>query len=114
MISEEIRKSVLEAYERGVKPSEICHVFGISYASLCRFRKQQKEEGHLKQRPKTRTEASLEKDRKIIELYTEEPDTYYFEAEKRLGISKTQIFNRLKRLGYTRKKNKKFMLNPAP
>jgi transcriptional regulator with GAF, ATPase, and Fis domain len=110
MIPEEVRKAALEAYRRGIKPAEICRVMKISYKSLCRFRNQERDEGNLKQRPRTRTEASLEKDKKIIELYTQEPDTYYFEAAKILGISKTQIFNRLKRLGFRRKKNRKFML----
>lgn len=113
MIPEEVRKAALEAYKRGIKPSEICRVMEISYKSLCRFRKQDKEEGNLKQRPRTRTEASLEKDKKIMELYLAEPDTYYCEAAKTLGISKTQIFNRLKRLGFKRKKNRKFTLKPV-
>jgi transcriptional regulator with GAF, ATPase, and Fis domain len=113
MIPEEVRKAALEAYKRGIKPAEICNVMKISYTSLCRFRTQERNEGTLKQRPRTRSDASLEKDKQITELYLADPDTYYCEAAKTLGISKTQIFNRLKRLGFKRKKNRKFMLKPA-
>ena len=65
MIPEEVRKAALEAYKRGIKPAEICNVMKISYTSLCRFRTQERNEGNLKQRPRTRSDASLEKDKQI-------------------------------------------------
>src|SRR6516165_6961736 len=49
--SQDLRKRVLQALEEGMAHKEIVRIFKVSAASIGRYVKQQREEGHV--RPKT-------------------------------------------------------------
>jgi transposase len=97
----QFRKKILKCKSEGVSYRKLYKRFGISPTTIRRWEKQL-EPKKTKNTPwKKLSKEGLKKD---IEQY---PDSYHYERAARLGVSKTRIFNALKSLDVTYKKNTK-------
>jgi transposase len=95
----QFRKKILECKSNGLSYRKLYKRFGISPTTIRRWEKQL-EPKKTKNTPwKKLNKEVLKKD---VEQY---PDSYHYERAARLGVSKTHIFNVLKSMGMTYKKN---------
>ena len=111
--SEDLRQRIVEAVEGGEHPEEVAGVFSVSLASVKRFVKQRREQGHLRSksppgRPRTLSGAD---ERLLAEQVKEYKDASLQEHAEMLneatghGISFMTVQRTLARLGITRKKD---------
>jgi transposase len=97
----QFRRKVLKLKSDGESYRKIYKRFGISPTTLRRWKKQL-EPKKTKNTPwKKLSKESLIND---VKQY---PDSYHYERAARFGMSKTGIFNALKSIGVTYKKNPK-------
>lgn len=112
--SEDLRQRVVSGVEQGKRPEEMAETFQISSASVRRFVKQKREQGHLRSqlppgRPRSLSaghEAALVKqveEHKDASL-TEHTEMLYKATGRRVSLMTVQ--RTLLRLGITRKKDK--------
>lgn len=111
--SEDLRQRVVEAVEQGNHPVEVAQTFKVSLASVKRFIKQQREQGHLRaQRPSGRPRTlSGEHEATLIKQVTQHTDASLDEHAALLNeaigrrVSLMTVQRTLLRLGITRKKD---------
>ena len=117
--SEDLRKKIVEAKERGMPTVEVARTFGLGLSSVKRYAKTAREGGSLRpksspgRRPKADEsarillEADLEAD--LLEERPAAPDAEArVPAQRRAGlrISESSVSRLLRRLGWTRKKDR--------
>jgi transposase len=113
--SEDLRKKIVEAAERGTPKTEVAHAFGVGVSSVKRYVATSREGRSLapKKRPGSRPKLD-EGARRLLEADLEErpaatlPERREF-LERAAGVrvsDSTSISRVLKRLGWSRKKDR--------
>lgn len=110
--SQDLRERVLRAVDQGRRHSEIVDVLGVSAATIGRYLKQQREQGHV--RPKAipgrpsktlpSLRAGLEEQLKASPDATLAQHCQDWEQQQGLHVSRWSMSRAIKRLGWTRKK----------
>ena len=112
--SEDLRQRVVEAVEQGKHPAEVSRTFSVSLASIKRFVKQKREQGHLRSqlppgRPRkltTEHEAALGRQVRAHQDASLEEYAELLEEATGQRVSLMTVQRTLLRLGITRKKDK--------
>lgn len=112
--SEDLRQRVVGGVEQGKRPEEVAETFQLSSASVRRFVKQKREQGHLcSQLPPGRPRTlSGEYEAVLVEQVEEHKDASLAEHTEMLyeatgcRVSFMTVQRALLRLGITRKKDK--------
>ncbi len=112
--SEDLRKKIVEALRRGAGKSQVARAFGVSLSSVKRYAKLHDEGGPLApkkrpgSRPKIRDDARrlLEADLQERPTATLEERREYLGRVARVSVSKATLSRMLKRLGWSRKKDR--------
>jgi transposase len=110
--SEDLRKKIVEAKERGMPTTEVARAFGVGLSSVKRYVKTTREGGSL--RPKSspgRRPKANESARSLLEADLEERPAAtlaqrceYLRNAAGLRVSESTVSRLLRRLGWTRKK----------
>jgi transposase len=112
--SEDLRKKIVEAVERGMKKSEAVHIFGVSLSSVKRYVGAACKGQSLgpKKRPGMRPKID-NNGRRLLEAELEERPAAtlsqrreFLERVIGIRVSESTISRLLKRLGWTRKKDR--------
>jgi transposase len=112
--SEDLRKKIVEAAERGTPKTEVAHAFGVGVSSVKRYVATSREGRSLapKKRPGSRPKLD-EGARRLLEADLEErPAATLPERREFLGraagvrVSDSTVSRVLKRLGWSRKKDR--------
>ncbi len=112
--SADLRQRVVSGVEQGKRPEEVAETFEISSASVRRFVKQKREQGHVRSqlppgRPRT---SSAGYEAELVKQVEEHKDASLKEHAEMLGeatgrrVSLMTVQRTLLRLGITRKKDK--------
>lgn len=101
--SEDYRKRVIEYRDEGHTLKETGEVFDIAASTICRWKKQLKEEGTLEKRAVKRPFKKIDPD-KLIAYIRANPDAYLREMAMEFHCCKSAMSKALKRLKLTRKK----------
>jgi transposase len=112
--SEDLRKKIVEALRRGVGKSEAARAFGVSLSSVKRYAKLNDAGRPLapKKRPGSRpkidedAEQLLEADLQQRPTATLEERRKFLEQVARVSVSKATLSRMLKRMGFSRKKDR--------
>ena len=112
--SEDLRKKIVEALRRGAGKSQAARAFGVSLSSVKRYAKLDDEGRPLApkkrpgSRPKVRDDARrlLEADLRERPTATLEERREYLGRVARVSVSKATVSRVLKRLGWSRKKDR--------
>src|SRR5258708_9718499 len=110
--SQDVRERILRAVVHGYSRAEIVQVFGISPATLKRYVKQQREEGHVRPKaipgrpPKKRApvEAGVLSQLQTHADATLEQHCTLWEQTQGERVSRWTMSRAIKKLGWTRKK----------
>ena len=110
--SEDLRERVLRAVNQGHPRAEIVRFFGVSLATLKRYLKQRRDEGHVRPKaipgrlPKKRAklQAGLEAQLRAHEDATLEQHCELWEQAHGEPVSRWTMSRAIKHLGWTRKK----------
>jgi transposase len=110
--SQDLRERVLRAVDQGMPHSEIVHVLGVSAATIGRYLKQQREQGHVRPqaipgRPAKKIQAlqlGLQEQLKAFPDATLAQHSEYWEQKQGMHVSRWSMSRALKRMGWTRKK----------
>jgi transposase len=112
--SEDLRRKVVEALERGLNKSETARLFGVSLSSVKRFARMAREGRSLKpgkargKRPKVGENARrlLEADLKERPAATLPQRREFLRRVAGVSVSDSSVSRMLKRLGWSRKKDR--------
>src|SRR5579872_6763908 len=112
--SQDLRERVLRAVDQGRPRAEIVQLFGISLATIKRYIKQRREEGHVRPkaipgRPPTKrakVEASVLPQLRANSDATLEHHCAMWEQTYGERVSRWTMSRAIKRLGWTRKKSR--------
>ena len=112
--SEDLRKKIVEAKERGISTVEVARTFGVGLSSVKRYAKVAREGGSLRlewspgRRPK-----ATERARKLLEADLQERPAAtlserceYLRSVAGLGVSESTVSRLLRRMGWSRKKDR--------
>ena len=106
----DLRKRVVRYVESGHSQAEAARHFELSPVTVSRWIKLKATTGSLKVVPVPRSPHKL--DREKLKAYVKEhPDAYLKEIASHFGCGKDAVARALKKLGFKRKKNKKFTGN---
>jgi transposase len=110
--SEDLRKKIVEALERGMGKSEAARTFSVSLSSIKRYAKLAEEGGSLA--PKKRPGSAAKLDEKAMKLLEEDlrerpfvslrERCEYIGAATGLSVSRSTMCRAIARIGPTRKK----------
>ena len=111
--SEDLRKKIVEAKERGMPTVEVARTFAVGLSSVKRYAKVVREGVSLcpkrspGRRPKSdeRTRRHLEADRRERPAATLTQRREYLRRVAGLGVSESTVSRLLRRMGWTRKKD---------
>jgi transposase len=113
--SEDLREKIVEAKERGMPTTEVARTFGVGLSSVKRYAKTAREGGSLhpkKSSPGRRPKAD-ESARRLLEADLEERPAAtlaqrcdYLRSAAGLRVSESTVSRLLRRLGWTRKKDR--------
>ena len=112
--SEDLRKKIVEAKERGMPTVEVARTFGVGLSSVKRYAKVARQGGSLrpKRSPGRRPKAD-ERVRKLLEADLRERPAAtltqrrkYLRSVAGLGVSESTVSRLLRRMGWTRKKDR--------
>jgi transposase len=112
--SEDLRKKIVEAKERGMPTAEVARAFGLGLSSIKRYAKVAREGGSL--RPKSspgRPPKADERARRLLEADLRERPAAtlserreYLRSVAGLEVSESTLRRLLRRMGWTRKKDR--------
>jgi transposase len=110
--SQDLRERVLRAVDQEMPRSEIVRVMGVSAATIGRYLKQQREQGHVRPkaipgRPSKKIQplqAGLEDQLKASPDATLVQHCEYWEQNQGMSVSRWSMSRAIKRMGWTRKK----------
>lgn len=111
--SADLRERIVGAVARGKHPDEVAELFAVSPASVRRYVRQQREQGHLRSalppgRPRRLSPAH---EAVLLEQLEAQPDASLAELVRSLAIATDEqvsvmtVWRSVKRLGWTRKKD---------
>jgi transposase len=111
--SEDLRKKIVEAKERGMPTVEVARAFGVGLSSVKRYAKVAREGGSLHPKRSTgRRPKADERARRLLKAdLRERPATTlserceYLRSVAGLGVSESTVSRLLRRMGWTRKKD---------
>jgi transposase len=112
--SEDLRKKIVEAVERGMPKIEAARTFGVGISSVKRYVATYREGGSLapKKRPGSKPKLDGSAARKLLEVDLEERPTATLPQRREflrqvcgVEVSDSTVCRVLKRLGWTRKKD---------
>jgi transposase len=112
--SEDLRKKIVEAKQRGMPTIEVARTFGVGISSVKRYAKTAREGGSLRPKrspgrpPKTdeRARRLLEADLQQRPAVTLSERREYLRSVAGLRVSESTISRLLKRMGWSRKKDR--------
>lgn len=113
--SEDLRKKIVEAKERGMPTVEVARTFGVGLSSVKRYAKVAREGGSLspKRSPGRRPKADERARRRLLEADLRERPAAtlserreYLRSVAGLGVSDSTVSRLLRRMGWTRKKDR--------
>lgn len=97
------REKVLEHVKKGHTQQETAELFGISWTTLKRWKKQLAEEGTLAIKPRQRNPRKISPE-KLLAYLNEHPDAYLAEMANEFSCSIEGVRKVLIKTGITRKK----------
>lgn len=109
MLSNEARKTIIEAHEKGHKTKELADIFGVDVSNINRLIRQYKETGsyelHIHERGKKPTLSETDREN-IAALIYENPDITIDEIIEKLNLNlKNEAVRRaVRKMGFVRKK----------
>ena len=111
--SEDLRKKIVEAKQRGMPTNEVARAFGVGISSVKRYAKKAREGGSLSprrspgRRPKAdeRARRLLEADLKERPSATLRDRCEYLRGAAGLRVSESTVSRLLRRMGWSRKKD---------
>ncbi len=112
--SEDLRKKIVEAKERGMSTVEVARTFDVGLSSVKRYAKVAREGGSLRpkrspgRRPKADERAMrlLEADLQERPAATLSERCEYLRSVAGLGVSESTVSRLLRRMGWSRKKDR--------
>src|ERR687884_2004078 len=112
--SEDLRKKIVEAKERGISTVEVARTFGVGLSSVKRYAKVAREGGSLRpKRSPGRSPKANERARRLLEADLQERPAAtlserceYLRSVAGLGVSESTVSRLLRRMGWTRKKDR--------
>lgn len=112
--SEDLRKKIVEAKERGMRTTEVARAFGVGLSSVKRYAKTAREGGSLSprrspgRRPKTdeRAKRLLEADLERRPAATLRERCEYLRGAAGLRVSESTLSRLLRRMGWSRRKDR--------
>jgi transposase len=112
--SEDLRKKIVQAKERGMPTVEVARTFGVGLSSVKRYAKTAREGGSLRPKkspgrpPKTNQHAKrlLEVDLQDRPAATLSERREYLRSVAGLRVSESTISRLLRRMGFSRKKDR--------
>src|SRR5215208_3499779 len=112
--SEDLRKKIVEAKERGMPTVEVARTFGVGLSSVKRYAKVARQGGSLRpKRSPGRHPKADERVRKLLEADLRERPAAtltqrrkYLRSVAGLGVSESTVSRLLRRMGWTRKKDR--------
>ncbi len=112
--SEDLRKKIAEAKERGMPTAEVARTFGVGISSVKRYAKTAREGGSLRpKRSPGRPPKADERARRLLEtdLQNRPAATLcekreYLRSVARLRVSESTVSRLLRRMGWSRKKDR--------
>jgi transposase len=112
--SQDLRERALRAVDQGLRHSEIVRVLGVSAATIGRYLKQRREQGHVRPtaipgRPSKilqSLQAGLEEQLKASPDATLAQHCQDWEQKQGMPVSRWSMSRAIKRLGWTRKKRR--------
>lgn len=104
------RERTIEYRQEGHTLEETKRTFHVSIATIRKWEKQMKEEGHLEKKPVQRSFRKIDPE-KLRSYVEEHPDAYQSEMAKEFRCSESGIRDALKRLKITRKKRQPAIRN---
>ncbi len=110
--SQDLRERVLRAVDQGMPRRELVRILGVGAATIGRYLKQQREQGHVRPkaipgRPSKKiqpVQAGLEDQLKAYPDATLAQHCEYWEQNQGMRVSRWRMSRALKRMGWTRKK----------
>ncbi len=110
--SQDLRERVLRAVDQGMPRREIVRFLSVSAATIGRYLKQRREQGHVRPkaipgRPSQKRQplqAGLEEQLKACPDATLAQHCEYWEQKQRMHVSRWSMSRAIKRMGWTRKK----------
>jgi len=112
--SEDLRKKIVDAKQRGVPTVEVARTFGVGISSVKRYAKVAREGGSLRpKRSPGRPPKAGERARRLLEADLEERPAAtlcerreYLRGVAGLRVSESTVCRLLKRMGWSRKKDR--------
>src|SRR5215203_607837 len=112
--SEDLRKKIVEAKERGMPNIEVARTFGVGLSSVKRYAKTAREGGSLRpKRSPGRPPKADERARRLLEADLQErpaatlPERReYLRGVAGLRVSESTVSRLLRRMGFSRKKDR--------
>ena len=107
----DLRKRVVRACERGVKPAEVATQFEVSVAWVYRLVQRRRETGSIAPRKQTKFRGralSADEEGRLVALITARPDTTLAELQQALPTraALSTLWRAIDRRGLTLKKNR--------
>jgi transposase len=102
--STKFREEVMKFIDEGNSIKRTSAQFSIGETTIKEWKKLRNKTGSLEKRPLNRTFKKIDPE-KLIAYLEEYPDAYQHEIAKAFGCVQNAVFEALKRLGITRKKN---------
>ncbi len=112
--SEDLRKKIVEAKQRGTPTVEVARTFGVGLSSVKRYAKTAREGGSLRpKRSPGRPPKADERARRLLEADLEERPAAtlserreYLRSAAGLRVSESTVSRLLRRMGWSRKKDR--------
>ena len=98
------RKEVMKFIEEGNSIKSTAEQFSIGETTIKEWKKLRNETGSLEKRPLNRTFKKIDPE-KLKAFVEENPDAYQYEIAEHFGCVQNAVFEALKKLNITRKKN---------
>ena len=103
--SNDLRIRIIKLVEGGMEQKQVAALLSVHENTVCNICKRHRQTGSIEPKQHIRRgKVSKIDDQKLIEIYTQNPDTFQYEAAAMLGVAQSAISNRLKKLGITKKK----------
>jgi transposase len=103
--SEDLRKKIVEAKERGMPTVEVARTFGVDLSSVKRYAKIAREGRSLRPKVDERARRLLEADLRERPAATLSERREYLRSVAGLGVSESTVSRFLRHMGWTRKKD---------
>ena len=103
--SEDFREAVVKKYKSGISRKEVLAIFSIGSDTLTRWMSMYRDTGNLSPKERGRYSPRKFSDKDLLSYIDSNSDSTLEEIAEKLDVSHQAIWQRLKILGITRKKN---------